>query len=84
MKKIIISIAALVVAAAATVAMASRSESDSLFVANVEALAEIETGEYTCYNSIKASEGHKIMYCPICDYIDGTDTIWGWASSCTK
>ncbi|MGM9785419.1 MAG: hypothetical protein ACI3ZS_01075 [Candidatus Cryptobacteroides sp.] len=42
MKKIIISIAALVVAAAATVAMVSRSESDSLFEANVEALASGE------------------------------------------
>lgn len=42
MKKIIISIAALVVAAAATVAMASRSESYSLFDANVEALAQLE------------------------------------------
>ncbi|MDD7234619.1 MAG: hypothetical protein PUH35_03920 [Bacteroidales bacterium] len=42
MKKIIISIVALVVAAVATVSMTSHDESDSLFVANVEALAEIE------------------------------------------
>ncbi|MDD6828181.1 MAG: NVEALA domain-containing protein [Bacteroidales bacterium] len=42
MKKIIISIVALVVAAVATVSMTSRGESDSIFVANVEALAEIE------------------------------------------
>lgn len=47
MKKIIISIAALVVAAAATVAMVSRSESDSLFEANVEALADWETQSKT-------------------------------------
>ena len=42
MKKIIFSIAVLAVAAAATVAMASRSESGSLFEANVEALASGE------------------------------------------
>ena len=42
MKKIIFSIAVLAVAAAATVAMASRSESGSLFEMNVEALAQLE------------------------------------------
>lgn len=39
MKKILISLATLTVAAAAIVAMVSRSESDSLFESNVEALS---------------------------------------------
>lgn len=42
MKRILISIAVLTVAAAAIVAMVSRSESDSLFESNVEALSDGE------------------------------------------
>ncbi|MGM9785422.1 MAG: hypothetical protein ACI3ZS_01095 [Candidatus Cryptobacteroides sp.] len=60
MKKIIISIAALVVAAAATLSMVSRSDSDSLFVANVDALS---SGESDLVTKCGGCSTDKNVYC---------------------
>ena len=59
---------------------------NSLFVEHVEALSEPnENGEKkTCWNEIHAKDGSKVMYCPICDYIEGTDDLFAWSTKCPK
>lgn len=51
----------------------------TISLANVEALAQGESGsKKTCYNTITSKEGSQIMYCPTCSWVSGTDS---WVSS---
>jgi hypothetical protein len=54
------------------------SQNDSqLFVANIDALAQVEHGQYIkCYNNIKSDPMDTVIYCAVCDEIPGT-----WKSS---
>ena len=55
----------------------------NLLKANIEAIANEESGqEEVCYNTITSKLGSKVRYCPICDYIEGTDTWYSSPSKC--
>ena len=71
MKRIIISIAILVVAAAAIVSIVSRGEYPSLFDANVEALGRAETGGKTCYKTFTDDPNDSGIYCGTCESLPG-------------
>lgn len=52
---------------------------DNLSLANVEALADGESGDgkSTCYNTITTKEGSMVLYCQTCTWVSGTDS---WVS----
>lgn len=83
-KKIFLAATAAMVAVATAVFVYSNNKSadDDFWNRNVEALANGEGGGRTCYDTITSSDGHRIMYCPICDYIDGDNTWYAPKHSC--
>lgn len=69
-----------------TATLTPRSELSELQLANVEALAEgSEQGaKKICYNGIHEKDGCQVCYCPICDYITGTDDLFSFKDKCPK
>ena len=65
--------------------MQSENEKDlsDLILANVEALANSETGggKRVCYHTITSKEGSQVRYCQTCDWVDGTSS---WVSSTSE
>lgn len=84
MKKYFVSAAAvLLIVSAACAFFMNASKTDSLFEANVEALAEVEQdGSKVCFNDIVSAEGLQVRYCPICDFVPGDKDIWTRKGSC--
>ena len=58
-------------------------EMSDLAMANVEALANGESGgNRTCYKSITTMEGSQIFYCQTCDWVPGTNTWYSGTGKC--
>ena len=61
----------------------SSKTQDAFLKANVEALAELESGQsYVCYKKIKDAESSKVIYCGTCTYIKGTYTWLSGTDNC--
>lgn len=59
------------------VVMCCFHKDSKLFIANIEALAQVEHGKYVkCYNRIKTDPTDTVRYCDGCNEIPGT-----WKSS---
>ena len=72
MKKIYAFIAAVVVLAAASVAViVNAADSDLLFVANVEALVQVEAGVFECVKVITSDPDEMCFYCGTCGELPG-------------
>ena len=85
MKKSLFVIAVLALTAATTTAMLSHSEADSLFEANVEALAKKESeGGKSCETRIKDHESHEVFYCGECNWVDGEATLFSRNDYCIQ
>lgn len=57
----------------------SSKTQDAFLKANVEALAELESGQsYDCYNTITTATAHMVIYCQTCNYVQGK---MSWVSS---
>ena len=63
MKKILISFAALAVSAAAIIAVNANNRMDEHFEANVEALADTESGSDCTFNSVYKDQGANVLNC---------------------
>lgn len=63
-----------------------QSMSDLLLDENIEALTDGETGDelLDCYNTITSKKGTQVRYCPICQYVPGTDVLYSFAETCRK
>jgi len=62
----------------------SNDSVSSLKLANVEALADEESGKsVTCYNTITSQDGSQVRYCPTCSWLPGTDSWCSGKSTCT-
>jgi len=87
MKKILISVAIIAIAAVAAFNVNFYSQENSLAkigLANVEALADGESvsGE-TCYNTITTLESSWILYCGTCTYLkNSTKTLTSGKGTC--
>ena len=83
-KKLLLAGATLLLAAAAVTGFAAYNKSSmaELMNANVEALTRDETGGKECFNTITSDPSHQVRYCPICDFISGTDTWYAPADKC--
>ncbi len=76
----------LVVAAVAAIAsfnvninLNAENEISSVSLANVEALAQSESGgNKKCWNTITTKEGSQVLYCQSCSWVSGT---YSWSSS---
>ena len=64
----------------------AKTESEIALDENVEALASGESTETikTCYETITSKEGSMVLYCPVCDFIPGTDTWYTISSTCVS
>ncbi|RNC63289.1 NVEALA domain-containing protein [Proteiniphilum sp. X52] len=63
--------------------MNSDADLSDVALANVEALAQGESGGGNkCYNSITTKEGSQILYCGTCKYEPGTNTFWSGTGTC--
>lgn len=87
MKKILLSsIMTVVVSTVGYLGMtANKTESEIALDANVEALATGETateGE-PCYNTITSKDGCQVRYCPVCNFIPGTDVCYSLSDTCS-
>ena len=76
-KKLLLAGATLLLAAAAVTGFAAydKSSMSELMNANVEALTRNETGKNKCFNTITSNPSHQVRYCPICDFVPGTN-VW--------
>ena len=63
------------VAAVTGFSVYEQSNVSDLLNANVEALARNETGKNKCFNTITSNPSHQVRYCPICDFVPGTN-VW--------
>ena len=63
-----------------------KSTSDLLLDENIEALTDGESGDklLDCYNTITSKKGTQVMYCPICEYVPGTDVLYSFVDKCRK
>jgi hypothetical protein len=62
----------------------SAEEMSPLVIANIEALTSNEETAVTlvCYSSIHDKDGSKVRYCPVCDFVPGTDDLFCFKSTC--
>ncbi|MBQ7811435.1 MAG: hypothetical protein IJ394_02640 [Bacteroidales bacterium] len=83
MKKILIPIAVLVVAAAATLVVKASNNKNALFKANLEALAQVEEGDgLDCYNRIANDSAQMVRYCGTCTFVPGRPTLLAIPDTC--
>lgn len=63
---------------------AASSSSNLLFLENVEALSNSESGGSgrTCYSTITSKAGCQVRYCPTCSFVSGTDTWYAPSHTC--
>ena len=85
MKKVFLLAAVAAVAGSAWLASGILRRGDDLFQENLEVLTDGEEvlGQ-TCYNTITSKDGSQVMYCPVCDWIPGTDSWFSPTSTCQK
>ena len=61
----------------------SSKTQDAFLKANVEALAELESGQsYDCYNTITTATAHMVIYCQTCNYIPGKKSWLSGTDNC--
>ena len=61
----------------------SESKSDDMFSANVEALADQESGGIICYKRIHYSSGYETFYCGTCSWAQNSEpNFFSGTSTC--
>lgn len=83
-KRMLLAAGAVLVAASVSAFVYVKNESssmDGLFNANVEALADSESGGKYCFSELIADSADQVVYCGTCDYAPGRGSI---RSACYK
>jgi len=63
--------------------MNSEANLSDLALANMEALADGESGGGDlCYNSITTKRASKVLYCGTCTWVDGTSSFFSGTGKC--
>ena len=63
--------------------MKSDANLSDLALANVEALADGESGDgEDCYNTITTKRASKVLYCGTCSWVDGTSILFSGTDKC--
>lgn len=87
-KRIIMTATAVLVALGAYLGankLVTHTELSDLQLANIEALADDDEKDGdACYNDIHAKDGSMVRYCPVCDYVPGTDDFFCLSKTCKK
>jgi len=89
-KTIIGGLAATAVAAIAAVNLrfssSPREELSAIHLANIEVLAQGETGgTTTCHNTITQEKGNRVFYCGSCSFVENSKpSTWSGTSTCSQ
>lgn len=71
MKKIYVITAALIVAISVVLGMTAQTVTNDLFEANIEVLAQSESGGKKCYKEFRKDPNDSEIYCQTCETLPG-------------